>query len=98
MAGPRNGLQTLAIDLFAARHAFSEAAFTNPRERSVDHIEQLPVVVALAEKKFLVVRTGGAVGDVLRGLIVRGTAVLLIAGHHLAQFLPPGFQSFPESL
>jgi hypothetical protein len=52
----------------------------------------------LAEEEFLVVGAGGAIGDVLSGLIVDGTTVLLIADNHVAQFLAPGFQPFPEGL
>jgi hypothetical protein len=73
-------------------------AFTDAGESAIDHVEQLTVVVALAEKELLVVGTGGAVGDVLSGLIVGGAAVLLIADNHLAQLLAPGFQSFSERL
>jgi hypothetical protein len=98
MASPRHGVKTLSVNLFTARDALPETAFADAGESAVDHVEQLPVVIALAEKKFLVVGTGGAVGDVLRGLIVDGTAVLLIADNHMAQFLAPGFQLFSERL
>jgi hypothetical protein len=98
MAGPGHSFEALGVDLFAAGDAFSEAAFANASESAIDHVEQLAVVVALAEEEFLVVGTGGAVGDVLRGLIVDGATVLLIADNHVAQFLAPGFQPFPEGL
>jgi hypothetical protein len=98
MASPGYGVKALGINLFAAGDALSEAAFADAGESAIDHVEQLAVVIALAEKKFLVVRTGGAVGDVLRGLIVDRTAVLLIADNHVAQFLAPGFQFFSERL
>jgi len=98
MASPRHGFQALGIDLFAAGDAFSEAAFADAGESAIDHVEQLAVVIALAEEELLVVGTGGAVGDVLRGLIVDGTTVLLIADNHMAQFLTPGFQLFSERL
>jgi len=98
MAGPGHGFEALGVDLFAARNAFSEAALANASKSAIDHIEQLAVVVALAEKKFLVVGTGGAIGDVLSGLIVGGTAVLLIADNHVAQFVAPGFQSFSKCI
>ena len=98
MASPGDGVETLGVDLFATRSAFTKAAFADAGERPIDHVEQLAVVVALAEEKFLVVGTGGTVGDVLSGLVVGGTAVLLIADNHVAQFLAPGFQSFPERL
>jgi len=51
-------------------------------------------LLLLAEQKFLVVRTGGAIGDVLGGLVIRATAVLLVAGHHVAQFLSAAFPAF----
>src|ERR1700692_3046802 len=98
MASPGHGVKTLSVNLFAAGDAFSEAAFADAGQSAIDHVEQLPVVIALAEKKFLVVGTGGAVGDVLGGLIVDGTAVLLIADNHVAQFLAPGFQLLSERL
>jgi len=98
VASPRHGFEALGVDLLAAGDAFSEAAFADAGESAIHHIEQLAVVVALAEEEFLVVGTGGAIGDVLRGLIVGGTAVLLIADNHVAQFLAPGFQSLFERL
>jgi hypothetical protein len=67
MPGPGHGFEALGVDLFAARNAFSEAAFANAGQGAIDHIEQLAVVVALAEEEFLVIGTGGAIGDVLRG-------------------------------
>src|SRR5277367_5342157 len=96
MACPRHSFKTLGVDLFAAGYAFSKAAFAYARQGTINHVEQLTVIVALAEKELLVVRTGGAVGDVLRGLIVGGAAVLLIADHHVAQLVASGFQPFSE--
>src|SRR5208282_2434342 len=96
VAGPGHGFKTLGVDFFAAGDTFSEAAFADASESAIDHVEQLAVVVALAEEEFLVIGTGGAVRDVLSGLIVGGTAVLLIADNHVAQFVAPGFQSFSE--
>jgi hypothetical protein len=98
VASPRHGVKAFGVDLFAAGYAFSEAAFADAGESAIDHIEQLPVVIALTEEEFLVVGTGGAVGDVLGGLIVDSTTVLLIADNHVAQFLAPGFQFFSERL
>jgi hypothetical protein len=98
MTSPRYGFEALGIYLFAAGNAFSEAAFADAGERAIDHVEQLAVVIALAEEELLVVGAGGAIGDVLGGLIVGGTTVLLIADNHVAQFLAPGFQSFSERL
>jgi len=98
VASPGHGFEALGVDLFAAGNAFSEAAFADASESAINHVEQLAVVVALAEEEFLVVGTGGAIGDVLSRLIVGGTAVLLIADNHVAQFVAPGFQSFSERL
>src|SRR5208282_6778934 len=98
MAGPGDSFKTLGIDFFAAGDAFSEAAFTDARESAINHVEQLAVVVALAEEELLVVGTGGAICDVLSGFFVGGTTVLLIADNHVAQFVAPGFQSFLERL
>ncbi|HSZ62681.1 MAG TPA: hypothetical protein VK828_12845 [Terriglobales bacterium] len=98
MARPRNSLKALGINFLAAGDAFSEAPFAYARQRSIDHIEQLTVIIALAEKKFLVVRTGGAISDILRRLIIGGATILLVAHNHVAQFLAPGFQSLPERL
>jgi hypothetical protein len=97
MAGPRNGFEAFGIDLFAAGDTLPETAFADAGESAIDHIEELAVVVALAEKELLVVGTGGAVGDILGGFIVGGAAVLLIADYHVAQFVAPGFQLFSES-
>jgi len=98
MASPGHCVKAFGVDLFAAGNALSEAAFADARESAIDHVEQLAVVIALAEKEFLVVGAGGAVGDVLRGFIVDSTTVLLIADNHVAQFLAPGFQLFSERL
>ena len=98
VARPGHGFETLGVDLFPAGDAFSEAAFANAGERSIHHVEQLAVVVALAKEKLLVVGAGGAVGNVLCSLVVRGATVLLIAYNHVAQLLAPGFQPFSERL
>src|SRR5258708_36651392 len=98
MPSPRYGVEALGVDLLAAGDAFSEAAFADAGESAIDHIEQLAIIIALAEEELLVVGTGGAVGDVLRGLVIDSTTVLLIADNHVAQFLAPGFQLFSERL
>ena len=90
MASPRHGIETFGVDFFSAGDAFSEAAFADASESAIDHIEKLPVVVALAEEEFLVVGAGGAVGDVLCGLVIGGATILLIADNHVAQFVAPG--------
>ena len=98
VARPRHGFETLGVDLFAAGNAFSKAAFANASQSAIDHVEQLAVVVALAKEKFLVVGTGGAVGNVLRGLFVGSATVLLVADNHVAQLPAPGLQPFSECL
>jgi hypothetical protein len=36
---PRHGFETLGINLFAARNTFSKAAFADPSQGSIHHIE-----------------------------------------------------------
>jgi len=98
MARPRHCVQALGIDLLAAGDALSETAFPDTRQSAIDHVEQLAVVVALAEEKFLVVGAGSAIGDVLSSLVVGGATVLLITDHHLAQFVAPGLQFLSKGL
>ena len=97
IAGPRHGFQTLGVDFLATRDAFPESAFMDARQRIFHHLEQLPVIIALMKQKFLVVGTGCAVGNVLRGFFVHGAPVLFRARDHTPQVLLPRFQSFPES-
>src|SRR5208337_857844 len=47
MAGPGHGFEALGVDLFAARNAFSEAAFADASQSAIHHVEQLAVVIAL---------------------------------------------------
>src|ERR1700684_1580678 len=69
---PGHGLQPLGIDFLAAMDALPEAAFADPRQRSLHHLQQGPLVVALAEEKLFRVRARGAVGDVLRRVLIGG--------------------------
>jgi hypothetical protein len=96
VARPRDGLQALGVDFFAAVDAFAEAAFADAGQGLINHLQQLALIVALAEEKFLVVGTGGAVGDILRRVFVGGTSVGLVAVHRAAQLLLPRFQTFLE--
>jgi hypothetical protein len=98
MASPWNSFETFRVDLFSAGNAFAEAPLAEASQSTIHHLEQLTVVVALAEEKFLVIRTGGAIGDVLGGLVVRTATVLLVAGHHVTQFFLPRFQPLSEIL
>src|SRR5437867_9819124 len=95
---PGHGFQPFGINLFPAGDAFPEIAFANSSQRAFDHLQQLPVVITLVEKKFLGVGTGGAVRNVLRGVFICGATVLLRARHHAAQVLLPHFQSLSEIL
>src|SRR5580658_5736918 len=92
VARPGHSLQTLGIDLFAAMDALAEAAFADARQSLIHHLQQLPLVVALAEKKFLGVGTGGAIGNVLGRVFVGGASVCLGAGDRAAQVLLPGLK------
>ena len=98
MPGPGHGFEALGVNLFSAGRALSKAAFADPRQSPIDHIEQLSVVVALAEEEFLVVGTRGAIGNILRSLFVGGAPILLVPNYHMAQFIAPGFQPFSERL
>src|SRR5580658_1357723 len=82
---PRHRFQSLGVDLFAAVDAFAKAAFANAGQRPLDHLQQLPLVVALAEQKLFGVRTGGAVGNVLRRIFIGRAAVGLGARYRAAQ-------------
>jgi hypothetical protein len=98
VASPGHGIEAFGVDFFSAGDAFSEAAFADASESAIDHVEKLPVVVALAEEEFLVVGAGGAVGDVLRGLVIGGATILLIADNHVAQFVAPGLEFLSKRL
>ncbi len=93
---PGHSLQPLGIDLFAALNALAKAAFTDAHQRSLDHLQQLPLVIALAEKKFFGVGTGGAIGNILRRVFIGRAAVGLRARHRAAQILLPRFQPLLE--
>src|SRR5580693_7287668 len=93
---PWHRFQSLGVDLFPAVDALAKAAFANPRQRLLDHLQQLPLVVALAEQKFFGVGTGGAVGNILRRVFVGGAAVGLRARHRAAQILLPRLQPLLE--
>jgi hypothetical protein len=98
MPGPRHGFEPLGIDLFATGNTLSETAFSNASERAIHHVQELTVVVALTEEKFLVIGTRSAISDVLRRLIIGGAPVLLILDNHLTQLVAPGFKPLLKSL
>jgi hypothetical protein len=93
MPCPWHRFETLGADLGTARNALAKRTFANPRERVFDHLQQPAIVVALMKEKFLGVRAGGFVGDVLRRTFVHGTAVRLSSRDHAAQILLPRLQS-----
>ena len=93
---PGHGFKPFGVDLFAAMDALAETAFPDPRQRSLHHLQELPLVVALAEEKLLGVRTGSAVGDVLGRVFVGGPAIGLGAGDRAPQILLPRLQPLLE--
>jgi hypothetical protein len=93
---PWHRFQPLGIDLFAAVDALAKAAFADARQRFLHHLQQLPLVVALAEQKFFGVGTGCAVGNVLRRVFIGRAAVGLRARHRAPQVLLPRLQPLFE--
>jgi hypothetical protein len=98
VASPGHGLQSLGIDFLTAGNTLSKRAFAQPGKRAVHHQQKLPIIVALAEEKFFGIRTGRAVGNVLSCLVVGAAPILLVAGHHVAEFFLPRLQLFSEIL
>src|SRR4030095_15632458 len=83
---------TFRIDLFTTSNTLPKTTLSNARESALHHSQDLAVVVALVEEKFFGVRTGGAIGDVLRRILIYCAAVLLGARNRTAQLLLPGFE------
>src|SRR5258706_2688294 len=96
MPRPRHGLQSLGIDFLAAMNALAKAALANTRQRLLHHLQQLPLIVALAEQKLFGVGTGSAVSNILRRILVSGAAVRLGSGNRPAQILLPRLQPLLE--
>jgi hypothetical protein len=96
VARPRHRFQPLAVDLFPARNAFAECAFADPSQRTLHHLQELAVIIALGKKKFFGVRTGCAVGNILRRIFIHGSAILLCAHHDPSQILLTRFQPLLE--
>ena len=97
VARPRHSFQALGVDFFAAVDTLSEAAFADARQSFIHHLQELPLVVALAEKKLLGVGTGGAIGNVLGRVFIGGAPIGLRAGDRPAQLLLPGLKPLLES-
>src|ERR1700723_1279505 len=96
MARPWHSLQPLGVDLFAAMNALAKAAFANARQRLFHHLQQLPLIIALAKEKLFCVGTSSAVGNVLRRVFVRGAAIRLRPRDGAAQVLLPRLQPLLE--
>src|SRR5262249_1491282 len=79
MPRPGHCLQPLGVNLFTAADALAEATLADARKRFVDHLQELALVVALAEQKFLGIGARRAVGNVLCCVFIRGAAVGLRA-------------------
>src|SRR6202050_4610496 len=94
---PGHSLEALGIDFLAAMDALAEAAFANPRQRPLHHLQQCPLVIALAEKKLFGVGTGSAVGNVLRRIFVRRAPIRLGAGDCAPQILLPRLEPLFKS-
>ena len=75
-----------------------EGSHADAVERTLHHGQELALVVALMEEELLGVGVCCFVGDVLRGLAVGGTAILLGARDYLTQLLLPLFEPFLERL
>src|SRR5207245_9478094 len=98
MSRPRHCLQALGVYFLAAGDTFPKVALTNSIERALDHLQELTVIVALVEEKFLGIGARGAVGDMLCRLLIYGTAILLRTLHHAPQSTLPRFQPVPAIL
>src|SRR5208282_6664900 len=98
MPRPWHRLQPLGIDFLAAVDALPETSFADARQSLLYHLEQLALVVALAEEKLLGVRTGGAVRYVLCRVFIGRAAVRLCARHCPAQVVLPCLQPLSECL
>ena len=93
---PRHRFQALRVDLFPARDALPKVAFADAVQRPFHHLQELPLVVALVEQEFLVIRAGRPICDVLGRVLVNGAPILLGSRNVSAKFLLPGFQSLFE--
>ena len=98
MPGPGHSFEALGVDFFPAVDALAKTAFANARQSLLHHLEQLALIVALAEQELLGVGTGGAVGNVLRRILVGRAPVGLGARHGAAQILLPRLQPLFECL
>src|ERR1019366_2316448 len=80
-----------------AGDALAEGALADTVQGTIHHLQELSFVVALMEEKFLVVRVGSPVGDVLGRLHVGFTPVLSGASHGLPQLTLTLLQALLEN-
>src|ERR1700756_868414 len=91
---PRHRFQPLGINFLTAGDALAEITLANAVQGTFHHLKKLPIVIALGKQEFLVVRTGGTVGNILGRIFIRAATVLLGTGDGAAQLLLPRFQAF----
>src|ERR1700704_2644137 len=85
VARPRHGFQPLGIDFIAAIHTLAKLAFPDTLKGSLDHRQKLAIIVALGKEKFLGIRTGCAVSNILRRVLIGNTSILFRPAHGFAQ-------------
>ena len=78
---PGNGFEPLDLNLLVADQASSVGTVPDAFEGFVDERQNLTVVIALVEKKFLGIRVSSLVGDVLCAFFVRLATVLIGLRH-----------------
>ena len=93
---PGNSLEPLGINLAAAGDTLPEVPLPNSFQSSIDHVQQLPIIVTLGEEELLGVGICGAVGDILCSLGIGYAAIFFRTRHRTTQLLLPGFQLFPK--
>ena len=86
VASPRNGFQSFLLHILFAGDARPEFSLRDSVESLFDELQDSPVVAALVEKKLFRVGVGGSVGNILRGLFVGLSAVLLALPDPMPQF------------
>src|SRR5256885_6894585 len=93
---PRHSLQAFGVDFIPAGDTFPEVALTDALQSPIDHVQELPVIVALREQELLGIGICGAIGDILSSLSIGYAAIFFRPGYRTAQLLLPGFQLFPK--
>src|SRR5690349_23704292 len=96
MPRPGHRLQALGVYFLAAGDALPKVTLANAIMRPLDHLQELTVIVALVEEKFLGIGARGAVGDILCRILIYGPPVLLRARDHAPQVMLTAFQPLPE--